>query len=82
MNEGVCNLLQKWDYDECRCECKELNLWEVKSCINDYIWNPSTCDCEFNKACKIDDYLDIENCSCQKRLFQSLYQHVNMKFKI
>ena len=25
--------------------------------------NPNTCDC----VCKIDEYLDIKNCSCIKR---------------
>ena len=30
--------------------------------------NPGTCDDECNKACKIDEYLDIKNCSCVKRL--------------
>ena len=24
------------------------------------------CDCECNKAWKIDEYLDIKNCSCEK----------------
>ena len=27
--------------------------------------NPSTYDCECNKACKIDEYLDVENCACE-----------------
>ena len=36
------------------------------------MWNPSTCDCECNKTCKIDEYLDIRNCSCEKRLFGKL----------
>ena len=31
--------------NECRCECKELADWG--SCKNDYLWNPSTCDCEY-----------------------------------
>ena len=30
--------------------------------------NPSACDWECNKACKIDEYLDVKNCSCEKRL--------------
>ena len=30
------------------------------------------CDCEYNKACKIDEYLDIKNCSCEKRLIGKL----------
>ena len=29
--------------------------------------NPSTCDCEHNKPCKIDEYLNIKNCPCKKR---------------
>ena len=31
------------------------------------MWNPSTYDCECNKAGEIDEYLDIKNCSCGKR---------------
>ena len=37
-----------------------------------YMWNLSTCDCEYNKACKIDEYLDIKNCSHEKSLFGKL----------
>ena len=37
-----------------RCESKELDDWG--SCKNYYMWNPSTCDCDCNKACKIDEY--------------------------
>ena len=40
--------------------------------VNDYMCNPCTCDCKCNKTCKIDEYLDIENCSCQKYLFGKL----------
>ena len=36
------------------------------------MWNPSTCDCECSKACIIDEYLDIKNCSCEKRIFGKL----------
>ena len=31
--------------------------------------NPSTSDCEFNKASKIDEFLVIKNCLCEKCLF-------------
>ena len=27
---------------------------------NGCMWNPGTCNCECNKACKIDEYLDIK----------------------
>ena len=50
--------------------CKKLNDWGF--CINGHIWNPRTCDKERNKACKFDEYLDIENCSCEKRLIGKL----------
>ena len=32
----------------------------------------SMCDCECNRACKIDEYLDIKNCLSKKRLFGKL----------
>ena len=35
---------------------------------NDYMGNPSTQDCERNRACKVDEYLDIKNSSCGKLL--------------
>ena len=34
--------------------------------------NPSTGDCECNKACKINAYLDIQKCLCKKHLFGKL----------
>ena len=56
--------------NECRCECKELH--DRGSCKKDYMWNSSKCDCQCNKACKIDEYLDIKNCSCGKGLIGKL----------
>ena len=58
---------KKWVHDECWCEFKELD--DRGSCKDDYMWNPSACDCVSNKACKIDNYLDVRNCLCKKRLF-------------
>ena len=37
------------------------------------MWNPSMCDCECNKACKIDEYLDIKNCSYKKVILFGLF---------
>ena len=34
--------------------------------------HPSTCDCDCNKASINDEYLDIENYSCKKRLLGKL----------
>ena len=30
------------------------------------MWNTSTCEC--NKAYKVDKYIDIKYCSCERRL--------------
>ena len=49
----VCSPKQKWNPDECHCECKELDDRGFCEKIN-YKWSPSTCECECNKACKID----------------------------
>ena len=70
MNESVCSSKQKWNQDECRCECKDLADWGC--CKIDYIWIPSMCDCECNKACKVNQYLDIKQCSCKKLLTEKL----------
>ena len=42
------------------------------SCIHDYISNPSICNSDSNTACKIDEYLDTENCLCEKYLLHKL----------
>ena len=34
--------------------------------------NPSTCDCECDKVCKTDKYLDIKDCSRRRPLFGKL----------
>ena len=36
------------------------------------MWNLSTCDCKFNTACKIYEYLDTKNYSLKKRLISKL----------
>ena len=36
------------------------------------MWNSSTCDCKCNKACNIDNYLDIKRFSYKKRLLDKL----------
>ena len=59
MNESVCNSKQKWNHDEYWCECKESD--DSSSCNDGCMWNPVEC----NKACKIEEYVDIENCLCK-----------------
>ena len=36
-----------------------MEFWDdCGSCKDDYMWNPSICDCECNKACKTDENSD------------------------
>ena len=72
--------IEKRNDNECWCECKEFDDWgseKGKGVIGlkdkkGYKWNPSTCDCQCNEACKIDEYLDIKNYFCEKRLISKL----------
>ena len=62
---NACNNKQGWNKDKCRCECKE--LIDKGLCDKGFIWNPSNCDREFDKACNVREYLDYENCKCRKK---------------
>ena len=37
-------------------------------CDKGFIWNPSNCECEFDKSCNIGEYLDYSDCKCKKKL--------------
>ena len=50
--------------NKCRCKCKE--LIDKGLCNKEFIWNPSNCECECDKACDFGEYLDYENCMCKK----------------
>ena len=39
-----------------------------QGCMPRFIWNPSFCECECNKAFDVGEYLDYENCKCRKKL--------------
>ena len=53
-----------------RCECKQ--LIDTGICDKGFIWNPSKCKCECDKACDVGEYLDYENCKCRKKLVDKL----------
>ena len=40
-DERKCNSDQWWNNDKSRCECKKCHV-----CEKDYVWNPTTCNCE------------------------------------
>ena len=43
-------------------------------CDKGFIWNPSNCECECDKACDVGEYLDYENCKCRKKLVVPLIE--------
>ena len=43
-------------------------------CDKGFIWNPSNCECECDKACDVGEYLDHENCKCRKKLVAPLIE--------
>ena len=67
---SVCNNKRRWNYDKCRCECKE--LIDKGICAKGFIWNPSNCECECDKSCDVGEFLDYVNCKCTKRLIDKL----------
>ena len=49
-----------------RCECKE--LIEKRVCNKEFIWNPTNCEWERDKACDVGECSGNENCKCRKKL--------------
>ena len=41
-------------------------------CDKTYAWNPGNCECECDKSCDIDEYLDYESYKFRKRLGDKL----------
>ena len=72
-NSSVCNNKQRWNYDKCRCESKE--LIDKGVCDKEFTWNPSNCECKCCKSCDFSEYLDYKNCEWKKRLVNKLVDH-------
>ena len=70
LDEIICNSKQRWNEDQCRCECKELIYKSV--CEKGFIFNSSNCECECDKYCYISEYLDYSKCKCRKKLVDKL----------
>ena len=43
-------------------------------CDEEFIQNPSNCECECDRSCDIVEYLDYKNCKCREKLFDTLVQ--------
>ena len=67
LNSSVCNNIQIWNSDTCRCDCNE-DFAGIISCAKGYAWNPSTCECQCDMWCKPGQYLDHKNCVCKNKL--------------
>ena len=37
-------------------------------------WNPSNCECEYDKSCNIGEYLDYGDCKCRRKLVHKLVE--------
>ena len=46
-------------------------------CDEGFIWNPSNCECECDKACDVGEYLDYENRKCKKKFVAPLIEECN-----
>ena len=43
-------------------------------CNKGFIWNPSNCECEYDKSRDVGEYLDYAICKCRKRLVDKLVE--------
>ena len=70
LDTSVCYNKQRWNDDKSRCEWKEL----IDKVVRDegFIWNPSNCECEYDKSCDVGECLDYENCKYRKKLVNKL----------
>ena len=72
LDASIYNNKQRWKYDKCRCECKE--LIDKGICDKGFIWNPSYYGCECDKSFDIGEYLDYQNCKCRKKIIDKLVE--------
>ena len=64
LDASVCNN-KRWNDNKCKFECKE--LIDKGVCDKEFVWNPSTCECECVKSCDFSEYLDYANWKCRKK---------------
>ena len=57
LDEKVCNNLQKWNKDKCRCECLK-----IKDCDIGYSWNVNNCRCEMKEFATL---IETEKCDVE-----------------
>ena len=67
LTASVSNSRQIWNEGKCRCECRE-ELIDKGTCNAGFIFNPSTCEWEYDKSCGIGQYFDSKNCLCRNSI--------------
>ena len=72
LNKIICNNKQRWNKDQCRCECKGLIDKGVSA--KGFIFNPSNCRCECDKSCNTSQYLDYSDCKCKKKMINVIVE--------
>ena len=63
LDEKVCNNLQRWNGNKCRCECLK-----IKKCNIVYSWNVNNCRCEMKKLAALIEsgrFLETEECDVE-----------------
>ena len=45
-----------------------------QECDKGFIWNLSNCNCECDKSCNLNEYLDYKSCKCRKKAAYSLVE--------
>ena len=77
---SVCNNKQIWNRDTCRCDCNE-DFASIINCAKGYMWNPSTCEWQYDIWCKTGQYLDHKNCICKNKLIGRIIEECTSLIK-
>ena len=67
LDEKVCNNLQKWNKNKCRCECLK-----IKKCDIGYFWNVNNCRCEMKKLARL---IQTEECDVESDEIKSVSEN-------
>lgn len=62
-DKSMCSSTQKWNPEQCRCECDKTAEFHV-NCPEHYSWNPDTCQCVCTRTCIRRQKLNETSCSC------------------
>ena len=73
LNASVSNNKQRWNKDKCRCKCREKFI-EKLMCDKGFIFNPTNCNYECDKACGIGECLEYKNCKCRNSIVDKLVE--------